>query len=55
MELIAQAIGSRTASRSPVVAHLNRQLREWFRRHASVCAVPETQYYQISLLRGIPL
>jgi hypothetical protein len=39
---------SRTASRSPVVAHLNRQLREGFRRHASVCAVPETQDYHNS-------
>ena len=39
IELIAQAIGSRIASRSPVVAHLNRQLREGHRRHASVSAV----------------
>jgi len=39
---------SRTASRSPVVAHLNRQLREGYRRHASVCAVPEMPYYHSS-------
>jgi hypothetical protein len=41
MEPSAQAIGIGLPLRSPVVAHLNRQLREGYRRRASISAVPE--------------